>query len=258
MIGYCGSGQLLAIMGYCDASCNITNYLFDGDDCLNACDRPSGSGKSTLLDAIVGRIRRFLLISLHPTKHPLVPQQSTPTDMWIYSERFEGQVLLNGRVVGEDMFREIVAYVPQSDNLLGALTVLHLHPTSYRKIVNFIDMIGGGNIVLCSRINPWGESYSANGRHQCINYWVGPFAQGWTAKQRRDRVASVIRALGLEGAARTKVGDVFHKGLSGGQKRRVSIGVELVHGSPVIALDEPTVLDACITSFMIMTSSEYI
>ncbi len=42
------------------------------------------------------------------------------------------------------------------------------------------------------------------------------------------QVDDILRELGLEAAADVKVGDVFYKGCSGGQKRRVSIGVELM------------------------------
>ena len=41
-------------------------------------------------------------------------------------------------------------------------------------------------------------------------------------------VQDIIKELGLESAADVKIGDVFYKGCSGGQKRRVSIGVELM------------------------------
>ena len=42
------------------------------------------------------------------------------------------------------------------------------------------------------------------------------------------QVEDILRELGLESAADVMVGDVFYQGCSGGQKRRVSIGVELV------------------------------
>lgn len=42
----------------------------------------------------------------------------------------------------------------------------------------------------------------------------------WSATQRKQRVAELIDDLGLTTVADTKIGDIFFRGLSGGQKRR--------------------------------------
>ena len=56
-----------------------------------------------------------------------------------------------------------------------------------------------------------------------------------------QRVADkTLQALGLEAAADTLIGGGFQKGISGGEKRRVSIGVELVAEPSLLFLDEPT------------------
>ncbi|GLC35641.1 hypothetical protein PLESTB_000000400 [Pleodorina starrii] len=54
------------------------------------------------------------------------------------------------------------------------------------------------------------------------------------------RVDGVIQELGLEEAQHTKIGTPFIKGISGGQKRRVSIGCELITHPGLLFLDEPT------------------
>lgn len=49
-----------------------------------------------------------------------------------------------------------------------------------------------------------------------------------------------MEQLGLEHVAHTRVGSTEHRGISGGEMRRVSIGVELVAAPDVLVLDEPT------------------
>lgn len=55
-----------------------------------------------------------------------------------------------------------------------------------------------------------------------------------------ERVEEVIQQLGLQECADTILGDVTVKGVSGGQKRRVSIGEILASDARVLLLDEPT------------------
>ena len=56
----------------------------------------------------------------------------------------------------------------------------------------------------------------------------------------RQLADKTLLELGLEDAADTLIGGGFQKGISGGEKRRVSIGVELVSEPSLIFLDEPT------------------
>lgn len=54
------------------------------------------------------------------------------------------------------------------------------------------------------------------------------------------RVQKLLEELGLEHIAGVRIGDESNRGISGGEKRRVSIGVELVHDPAVLLIDEPT------------------
>lgn len=54
------------------------------------------------------------------------------------------------------------------------------------------------------------------------------------------RVQALLKELGLENVANVRIGSESNRGISGGEKRRVSIGVDLVHDPPVLLIDEPT------------------
>ena len=60
------------------------------------------------------------------------------------------------------------------------------------------------------------------------------------AKERKQLVEEVILELSLKEAADTRIGNNAHKGCSGGEKRRTSIGVQLLSNPSLLWLDEPT------------------
>ncbi|CEO95409.1 ABC transporter domain-containing protein [Plasmodiophora brassicae] len=55
-----------------------------------------------------------------------------------------------------------------------------------------------------------------------------------------EKVAQLIKTMGLVRCADTRIGNALLRGVSGGERRRVSICVELVTDPQVILLDEPT------------------
>ncbi|XP_069124330.1 broad substrate specificity ATP-binding cassette transporter ABCG2-like isoform X1 [Argopecten irradians] len=59
-------------------------------------------------------------------------------------------------------------------------------------------------------------------------------------RERNERVENVIQELGLTHCADTKVGNEFIRGVSGGERKRTNIGMELIISPPVLFLDEPT------------------
>lgn len=66
-----------------------------------------------------------------------------------------------------------------------------------------------------------------------------------TKEERRAIVEQVILELGLKECANTRIGTTTQKGCSGGEKRRTSIGVQLLANPSVLFCDEPTTgLDA--------------
>lgn len=58
--------------------------------------------------------------------------------------------------------------------------------------------------------------------------------------KKKARVQQLIDRLGLRNAAKTVIGDEGHRGVSGGERRRVSIGIDIIHDPILLFLDEPT------------------
>ncbi|KAG2423172.1 hypothetical protein HXX76_010940 [Chlamydomonas incerta] len=66
--------------------------------------------------------------------------------------------------------------------------------------------------------------------------------KGMSAAAKRELVEATLKELDLTACADTLIGDetIGLKGISGGQKRRVSVGIELVKDPRVLFLDEPS------------------
>ena len=61
-----------------------------------------------------------------------------------------------------------------------------------------------------------------------------------TTSERMAIVEQVLLELGLKECADTRIGNNAHKGCSGGEKRRTSIGVQMLANPSVLFCDEPT------------------
>lgn len=68
----------------------------------------------------------------------------------------------------------------------------------------------------------------------------------YMSKEEKNRfVHDLVRKLGLVGVTETRVGDEKTRGISGGEKKRLSLGCELISAPRLILCDEPTTgLDA--------------
>lgn len=64
--------------------------------------------------------------------------------------------------------------------------------------------------------------------------------EGTTVEQREARVKQLLEMMGISHVKDSYVGDALHKGISGGQMKRLSIAVEIVSLPNLIFLDEPT------------------
>ncbi|KAJ3115525.1 hypothetical protein HDU96_000472 [Phlyctochytrium bullatum] len=114
--------------------------------------------------------------------------------------RTGGRLYINGAEAEVHLYRKIIGYVPQEDIMLRELTV--------REVV----------------------LHSARVR----------LPRSWTSKQIEDHVDNVLKALNLSHVANSYIGDETTRGISGGQRKRVNIGMELAAAPLAIFLDEPT------------------
>lgn len=112
----------------------------------------------------------------------------------------KGNVSLNGEVLESRLLKVISAYVMQDDLLFPMLTVEET------------------------------LMFSAEFR----------LPRALSKSKKKMRVQALIDQLGLRNAAKTIIGDEGHRGVSGGERRRVSIGIDIVHDPIILFLDEPT------------------
>lgn len=79
------------------------------------------------------------------------------------------------------------------------------------------------------------------------------------SQQRNQLVEEIILELGLKECANTRVGDGLKKGgCSGGERRRVSIGIQMLRNPSILFLDEPTTgLDAT-SAFHLVKTLKYL
>ncbi|VAH01174.1 unnamed protein product [Triticum turgidum subsp. durum] len=118
----------------------------------------------------------------------------------IARDSLRGHVTLNGEPLHGSRLRAISAYVMQDDLLYPMLTV--------RETLLF-----AAELRLSRALSP---------------------------SAKRERVDRLIDQLGLSRAADTIIGDEGHRGVSGGERRRVSIGTDIIHDPILLFLDEPT------------------
>uniref|UniRef100_A0A0E0LI28 ABC transporter G family member STR2 n=1 Tax=Oryza punctata TaxID=4537 RepID=A0A0E0LI28_ORYPU len=112
----------------------------------------------------------------------------------------DGRVALDGVEMSPSLVKRSSAYVMQDDRLFPMLTV--------RETLMFAaDLRLGASV---------------------------------SAADKRRRVDGLIDQLGLAASGNTYIGDEGTRGVSGGERRRVSIGVDIIHGPALLFLDEPT------------------
>ncbi|EFJ45799.1 hypothetical protein VOLCADRAFT_93888 [Volvox carteri f. nagariensis] len=227
---------------------------------------PSGCGKSSLLALLAGR-------------------------GWPLSS---GEVLVNGKLVTKPKeLRHVTGLVPQDDILSADLTVQEIFdfsaalrlpkPSSFAashsgKHLDGSTVGAAGNenvagalscfISNAESIKPQCSAGGASGGEVAAKVMGGngngsKYSRGFLAKRERKKlVEEVLLMLDLSVLRNQRVGSVADKSLSGGQRKRVNIGVELVARPPVLLLDEPTSglphQDAACSSDVLMSLSDLV
>ncbi|KAG0591013.1 hypothetical protein KC19_1G142700 [Ceratodon purpureus] len=75
-----------------------------------------------------------------------------------------------------------------------------------------------------------------------------------TKHEKMEIVDTTIQEMGLSGCQHTRVGSFFVRGLSGGEKRRLSIALQILTRPRLLFLDEPTTgLDSAAAYFVVQT-----
>ncbi|KAJ1948485.1 hypothetical protein EC988_005156 [Linderina pennispora] len=79
----------------------------------------------------------------------------------------------------------------------------------------------------------------------------------YTDEDKKTRVAEILRQLRLTHVKDTPIGGHFERGVSGGERKRASIGVELVTDPAILMLDEPSSgLDSTSAEMVVALSKE--
>ncbi|KAI9162141.1 hypothetical protein LWI28_024257 [Acer negundo] len=180
---------------------------------------PPSSGKTTLLLALAGRLDPNL--------------------------KFSGSITYNGHNINEFVPQRTVAYISQQD--------LHIPEMTVRETLSFSARCQG----VGSRYEMLAE---LTRREKAENINPDPdvdaFMKAASSKGEEANVVTdyIIKVLGLEICADTMVGDDMFRGISGGQRKRVTTGELLVGPSRVLLMDEiSTGLDSS-TTFQIVNS----
>jgi ABC-type multidrug transport system ATPase subunit len=186
---------------------------------------PSGAGKSTLLDVLSGRPGR---------------------------RRVQGRVSLQGRTVRPADLRRVCGYVLQDDVFQGAAPIKCCATQTVEELWLSQDCVK--LLILAMRPSLAGAQSSSSRSRRAGTSTVEEYLhfnarlrlpRGTSAAAIAAAVAALLHAFGLERCAHSRIGDSMLRGISGGEKRRLSIASELLTKPRVLLVDEATTgLDA--------------
>ncbi|KAI0882331.1 uncharacterized protein GGS22DRAFT_191502 [Annulohypoxylon maeteangense] len=111
-----------------------------------------------------------------------------------------GQIYVNKVAWKTVKYKKLIGYVPQDDIIMSECTI----------------------------------------RESILHSAIARLPRKWSDKQRNEHVDTIISCLGLTDIQDRIIGDQISWAISGGQRKRVSIGIELAAAPIALVLDEPT------------------
>ncbi|CAF2130654.1 unnamed protein product [Rotaria magnacalcarata] len=182
-------------------------------------------------------INYFIGSKIKPSKHrlklpslPCLKSQEYKQILFNISGRFSNgmNAILGPTGCGKSSLLDILADRKDRHGLSGRVLVdgLPRHP-SFKYIVGYVvqEDIFTGTLTVRENL-----LFSANLR----------LSKTVSTLEKNARVSRIITELGLESCADTRMGTDFLRGVSGGEKKRTCIGMELVLSPKILFLDEPT------------------
>jgi len=157
-------------------------------------------GKKIILDSVSGSVSGGFWAIMGASGSGKTTLLSTLSLRLIGQVTIEGDVTLNGREYDKNTLKSVSAYVMQDDLLHPELTI--------QETLHFTAQLR-----LPKEIS-----------HQ----------------EACQRIEAVIQLMGLEGCKGVIVGDSRKKGISGGERKRLCIAMELLSKPALLFLDEPT------------------
>ncbi|XP_050231595.1 pleiotropic drug resistance protein 1-like [Mercurialis annua] len=185
---------------------------------------PPSSGKTTLLLALAGKLDPKL--------------------------KFSGKVTYNGHEMNEFVPQRTAAYISQHDNHIGEMTV--------RETLAFAAR--------CQGVGHRYELLTELLRREKTSHIkpdpdIDVFMKAMATEGQEEHVVTdyILKILGLEVCADVMVGNEMIRGVSGGQKKRVTTGEMLVGPSKALFMDEiSTGLDSSTTFQIVKSLKQYI
>lgn len=161
-----------------------------------------------------------------------------------YVRSGECLAIIGGSGAGKSSFMNLLSdrvKLDRETKMYGKV-LINGQPMNYERFKNVIGFVMQADIFL--------EHLTVS---EYFKFAVDLKAPGLSKAEKDARLQNAIDIMKLERAKDNFVGGIYRKGISGGEKKRLNIGFELLGDPNIIFLDEPTSGLDSYTSFIIMT-----